>query len=92
MNLSSNTPKIATMITVQTKASQGFIPSNNVNFKQRNALTMYMTPCAKFKIPMILKRKAKPNANKMYIEDNMIEFTPVVKIRDKDVTLIPLFN
>jgi len=53
---------------------------------------MYMTPCAKFKIPMILKRKAKPNANKMYIEDNMIEFTPVVKIRDKDVTLIPLFN
>jgi len=41
---------------------------------------------------MILKRKAKPRANRMYIEDSIIEFTPVVKIRDKDVTLIPLFN
>ena len=34
-----------------------------------------MAPWAKFRTPMMLKRKAKPNATNMYIDDNTSMFT-----------------
>ena len=39
-----------------------------------------MTPWAKFKIPMMLKRKVNPKASKIYMDDRTKAFTIVATI------------
>src|SRR4030043_1376085 len=41
---------------------------------------MYIAPWAKFRIPIMLKSKAKPNATNIYIDDNIRTLTTVIRV------------
>ena len=70
-NLSSTTPKPAIMSVAIKMATHGFTPAELIKANPMYPPTIYTAPCARLRIPSMLKRKANPSATRMYIEDKI---------------------
>jgi hypothetical protein len=77
---SRNRPKPPMMMIDKSKETHWFKPHSTASWKQIYPLTMYIAPWAKFRMPIMLKSKAKPNATNIYIDDSIRALITVIRV------------